>query len=72
MDQMLLVLLVREFPINKLRAMGIVVGWVECNGTHRISVNGGFRYTPPTLHFAYIIFWESPKKGTQFFSDNQK
>jgi len=37
-----------------------VVGWVECNGTHRIPVTGGFRHTSPTLHFGYIIFWEIP------------
>jgi len=37
-----------------------IVGWVEYNGTHRICVNGGFRYTPPTLHFGYIILGEIP------------
>ncbi len=26
---------------------------------------GGFRYTPPTLHFSYIHFWENPKYGTR-------
>ena len=28
-----------------------VVGWVECNETHQIPINGGFHFVAPTLQF---------------------
>jgi len=52
--------------------MRIVVGWVKRNGTHRMLINSGFRFSSPTLQFRYIIFWEIPKSWVSFLNPAYK
>jgi len=48
---------------ERLPAMRDIVGWVEKNGTHQMLINGGFRFSSPTLQLG-ISFFGNPLRLT--------